>query len=446
MALAELIQFLDEEKGKLFEAFTSLKGFYHTLLESARTLTVPFRNSFAPESNIKPALDPEQDKIVFIKHGLQSLEGEVQNNTDWLINILNNIFAIQNKYLQSPYFIELKDIDDIRKVHDDISKFLNHLYEHHLSAIPNAEMSLLARQKKNDIEDLLENHIDHFFKRMEQVKVDEYIIRLREEIKDQVGTLQNYYRSTEEFDQLIREKCTYLGLSYNPDLAKLTVTELESSDEALSKRIKSKYREATAEKALDPAGLRRRYLKIVYRYLSRNSEISKLIPILENIYYIYQPKPSLGERFSRFISKLFGKDVKLPKKDVEFQYIIAKGSIQRKKASLEDLMDRTNRLDKLLLKVKNHVNSYYIKKEINAFPLKTMRNIITNISTLMGESFDDCFGLIQWLGKMSNKEKLDKIPVSMQRDFNQYLNSIHATLIINSERLKDIARQFPDSR
>lgn len=71
-----------------------------------------------------------------------------------------------------------------------------------------------------------------------------------------------------------------------------------------------------------------------------------------------------------------------------------------------------------------------------------IRNIIENISITISSIFDDCIGLIQWLGKKSNKDKLDKIPTSMQRDFNSYPSSINATLIINDERLKEIARDM----
>lgn len=442
MALDELVQFLDQEKEKLYESSDSLKGFYHTLLESVRTLTVPFRNAFSPESSIRPALDPDRKEIVFHKHDLQSLEGEVQNNTVWMVNLVNNIFAIQNKYLQNMYFIELSDIIDIRQVHADIIKFLNELYNKYQTSISNSEMSLLAGQKKKDINDLLENHIDTYFQRLEQIKIDEYTIRIRGEIRDHIANLQSYYRDVEKFDSIIKEKCTLLGFIYNPDLAKVAVSDLETSDEALSKRIKKKYSSSTYKKSLDSSSIRRKYLKIVYRYLSRTNEIAKLNSILENIYYLFQPKPSLGERFSLFLSRLFGKEKKALKRDIEFNYIIGKDSIRRRQASLEDLMGRVNSLEKLLLKVKNHLNSYYIKKQLNEFPIKTMKNIIGNIRSSMESIFDDCFGLIQWLGKKSNKDKLEKIPVSMQKNFSQYLNSIHSTLIINIERLKEISRKY----
>lgn len=446
MALDELVKFLDDEKEKLFKATPNLKEFYNTLSEAIRTLTVPFRNSFSPDINIKSSIDPENKRITFSKHPLQSIEGQVQNNTDWLINLINNIYAIQNKYLQSPYFIELTDINDIKRVHSDISKFLDELYLQNTSLIlkdSSSEMSILARQKKRDIEDLLGNHINPYYKRLEHIKKDEYNVRLRPEIKDHIGNLQIYNKTPEKYDILIKEKCTLIGLAYNPDLTKTVIADLATNKESFKKRIKKKYSSDLKGKKIDTASIRRKYLKIVTRYLSRTNEISKLAPILENVYYLFQPKPTLAERFYILLSMIFGKERKVPKRDIEFSYIIGKESIQRKKASLEELMYKVNSLEKLMLKVRNNINSYYINRKLNTYPLRKMRDIIDNIRTNMRNIFDDCFGLIQWLGKKSNKEKLEKIPETMQKEFNQHLTSINATLIINSERLKEIDRRYP---
>lgn len=49
-------------------------------------------------------------------------------------------------------------------------------------------------------------------------------------------------------------------------------------------------------------------------------------------------------------------------------------------------------------------------------------------------------GLVQWLGKPRNRERLAKVPAANQRTFHQALTSMQATLIINQERLAEIAR------
>ena len=59
----------------------------------------------------------------------------------------------------------------------------------------------------------------------------------------------------------------------------------------------------------------------------------------------------------------------------------------------------------------------------------------------MRRVFEESFGLIQWLGKKSNQNKLAKLPENMQRDLNVHLDAIYATIIINAERLKEIDRK-----
>ncbi|GAH89374.1 unnamed protein product, partial [marine sediment metagenome] len=182
MALDDLIQFLENKKDELFNATDYLIGFYKTLSESIHTLIVPFRNSFSPGINLKSSIDSENKKISFTKHTLQSIEGESENNSVWIINLINNIFAIRNKYLRNPHFIDLPDINDIKRVHADINRFLDELYSQNISLISQdsvSEMSILARQKKKDIEILLEKNINPYFVRLEQIKTDEYSIRLR---------------------------------------------------------------------------------------------------------------------------------------------------------------------------------------------------------------------------------------------------------------------------
>ena len=442
MAVDELIQLLEDEREALFKTTDTLKSVYQTLAESIRTLTVPFRNAFAPETNIRPGTKPEQKRLEFSRHELQSLAGEVQNNTVWLIQLTNNLYVIQNTFLQSPYFIDLTDISDIRQVHGDIRRFLDELYQYHARTISNAEMSSLASQKKKDIEEILAEHIEPFFSHLQQIKNDEYSVRLRPEIKDHIGNLQNYNKTPERFDELIKEKCATLGLTNNPELTAQVIGDLEINEDALEKKIKGRYTPQKTEKHRASSSLRRRYLKIVYRYLGCTSAVSKLLSILENIYYLYQPKPSITELLSRFLARLFGREMKIPKRDVEYTYIISKEGIQRKKASLEQLMGKSNSLEKLLLKVKNHLNDYTIRKPQGSFPLRSIRNIIENISTLMEEVFDNSSGLIQWLGKKSNRDKLEKIPASMQKELHQHLSAVHASLIINNERLREIARKY----
>ena len=61
----------------------------------------------------------------------------------------------------------------------------------------------------------------------------------------------------------------------------------------------------------------------------------------------------------------------------------------------------------------------------------------------MRRVYDDGFGLVQWLGKKGNQDRLSRLPESAQRDLSGCLETIYSTLIINSERLNEIDRRYP---
>jgi hypothetical protein len=61
----------------------------------------------------------------------------------------------------------------------------------------------------------------------------------------------------------------------------------------------------------------------------------------------------------------------------------------------------------------------------------------------MRRVYDDGFGLVQWLGRKSNRDRLARLPDGSQRDLSACLETIYATLIINSERLEQIDRRYP---
>jgi hypothetical protein len=447
MAISELLRRLEEEKEALLNSAGDIKDLYRSLSESIRTLTVPFRRSFAPESNIQAALDPEAREISFYKHDLQSSEGEVQNNSRWLTGLINNISAIRNTYMTSPRFIELKEIGDIRRVHADIRQFLENLFLKNSVWIlqdPNSEASVLARQKKKDIDELLSQRIDPFFETLELITIDEYSVRLRMEIQADIASLQNYNKNPDAYDVLIKERCDRLGLRYEPELIKAVVQDLEVSDESLEKRIADKYAQKSEDKKGSPSQ-RRRYMRILHRYLARTKDVGALLPIIENIYFLYQPKPKLIERLRSFLARLAGRERQTPRKDIQYTYIIGRESIERKKASLENLIRMANELEKDLLKVKNYIRSAQVNKRIKTIRIGKIRTTIDSIRSDMRQVFEDCFGLVQWLGKKSNQDKLAKLSENTQRDLNYHLDAIYATIIINSERLKEISRKYSPS-
>jgi hypothetical protein len=439
MGLTEVLRYLDEEKERLLAGAADIRDLYRSLAESIRTLSVPFRRSFAPNSGIDAAIDLESRKITFRKRGLQSSEGEVQDNTRRLSELINNVYAIRNSFLANAYFVELKEIADIRKVHADIRQFLEELYMKNTVWIlqdPNAEVSVLARQKRKDIEELLKERIDPFFERLEQIRIDEYSLRLRMEIRDEIGSEQNYRKSPEKYDTLIKDCCSSLGVRYDPQLVKVVLQELEQSDENLESRLREKY--SQADKQAGSPSMRRKHMRILHRYLARTKDIAALLPILENIYFIFQPKPSLLDRLRGFFARLAGRVENSPRRDIEYSYIIGGESIERKQASLEALIAEVNQLEKVLLRTRDTIRTVQISKRIDSISIDRIRDSIDSIRSSMRRVFEESFGIIQWLGKKSNQDKLAKLPEPMQRDLNVHLDAIYATIIINSERLKEI--------
>jgi hypothetical protein len=447
MELSEMLRYLEEEKEKLLARTSDVRDLYRSLADSIRTLSVPFRRSFTPDSGINAALDPETTKIIFGRHDLQSTEGEVQNNTRWLAELINNVYAIRNSLMANAHFVELKEIAEIRRVHADIRQFLEELYMKNTVWIlqdPTSEASVLARQKRKDIEELLKERIDPFFEKLEQIKIDEYSLRLRMEIRDEIGSLQNYSRNPEKHDVLIKERCSRLGLSYDPQLTKVVLQELEQNDQSLEKRLKEKYE--SVDKPTASLSLRRKYLRILHRYLARTKDVAALLPILENIYFLYQPRPSLLTRVRTFFARLAGREERPVRRDIEYSYIIGGESIERKLASLESLIGEANQLEKNLLRVRDYIRTAQVNKQIKTVSIAKIRDTIDSIRSAMRRVFEEAFGLVQWLGKKSNKDKLARLPESTQKDLNVHLDAIYATIIINAERLKEISRHRKETK
>jgi hypothetical protein len=228
-------------------------------------------------------------------------------------------------------------------------------------------------------------------------------------------------------------------MNYEPELTKVVLQELEHTDESLEKRLHGKY-EAEDKQTTSPS-IRRKYMRILHRYLARNKDLAALLPILENIYFLYQPKPSLLARVRAFFARMAGQEKKTPRKDIVYSYIIGRESIERKEASLESLIGEANRLEKHLLRVRDSIHSAQVNKKIKTISIAKIRDTIDSIRSTMRRVFEDSFGLIQWLGKKSNRDKLARLPENMQRELNYHLDAIYATIIINAERLKEISQK-----
>jgi hypothetical protein len=427
-----LLQFLEQEREKLFQTTGSLQELLGSLAETLRTLSGPLRSCFTSAEAILSALKPDADKVSFSKPELQSLDGEVQANTSRLINLINNLYAIRNRYIQDPHFIEFSHLSDIEQVQAEIKRFLEELYGKNAALVEgSSENSALARQKRRDVEELLVAHMAPWFGRLRQLKTDEYLARLRPELKEVVESPKAYAREPQRYEAPIKERCSRIGLPFDPPALELLVNELESSDEQFEQKIRARYAEAPAQPRLSPQVLRRKYVRVLSRYLTAIRELERLGPILQSIYYLFQPKPGLLERFAAFLARLAGREPRIPRKDIEFIYIVSRDTIQHHAGSLETLMERINILEKALLRLKGRLRQVSLQR---------MDGAIDQIHPALTLIIEEGGGLVQWLGKPRNRERLAKVPAANQRAFHQALTSMQATLIINQERLAEIAR------
>lgn len=448
MGLAELMQFVDSEKDALLRQSGEVADVYRSLVESLRTLPICFRESFVAES-IHRAPGSPPGKISFARPTLRSSEGEVHDNTRWLLSIINNLQFVRTHHLADPYFIELPDIADIRLVHEDVRTFLEEVYRQNSAWMlrdPASEAVALARQKRKDVEDLLTKRIEPFVERLGQLRADEYSLLLRREIREHISSLASYEREPGAGDALIKDTCARAGLAYDPGLVHAVLQNLEVTDESLDASLRQKYASAPeieTPPAVSPATLRHRYLHIVYRYLARVSELGRLLPVLEMIYAVFQPPVSVVARMGRFFAALFGKQYKTPRRDVEFSYIIGREVIERRRASLESLIAEVNLQEKHLLRVKSTLATAKAAKSLHRVSPSQLREAIDSTRLSMRRIYDDGFGLVQWLGKKGNQDRLARVPEGSQRDLSVCLERIYSTLIVNSERLAEIAKRYP---
>jgi hypothetical protein len=444
MGLTEAMQFLEAEEEKLLERSEEVRGLYRSLADSLRTLPLLFRNSFAPELALKAALDPQAERIAFPKATLQSSEGETADNTRRLAGLLNNLEVIRGRLLADPRLLELAELADIRRVHADAGQFLQELFQQNSAWLlrdPNAEAAALARSKRKDVEELVGAQLEPFAERLGSLRRDGYGLRLRREVAAHVGGPQGQPQAEEA---LLKDKCACLGLSFDPELSQGVLRDLAVSDEALEARLREKYEQKPeVGKEAKAAGLRQKYLRIAYRYLDRLRDLERLQPVLEAAYAVFQPKPSLLEHLSRFFALLAGRKYRGPHRDVEYSYILSRESIENHRASLESLLAEVNRLEKAMLRVKSSLASARAARSLKTIPPARLRSVIDSTRTSLRRVYDDGFGLVQWLGRKSNREKLARLPDGAQRDLSGCLEAIYATLIVNAERLAQVDRRYP---
>jgi len=444
MSLPEVLEFLERERSVLLERAGQVSDLYRSLSESLRTLAVPFRSSLASLGSFESSLDRENRKLQPPERISEGKPGDLEHNTARLVGLINQVYAVRNAVLPSLEGVESQELARVRQVHAEILAFLEELYQQNTAWIlqdPGAEASIMARQKRRDIEELLKEEIDPYLERLLALRRDEYSLRLNLAVRQDGASYRSAVGNPPALEAMVREKCTLLGLPFDPERSQDLLRDLREGEGDLERHIRERYEEPREEGEVPASTLRRRYLAILQRYLARVGDVSAVLSIVEDVYDLYQPRPSLMERLRVFFARLFGRDERLPRRDVEYSYVIGKDQIERRRASVEEVIRGTNNLEKMLLRIKNHINEYTIHKRLAEFPVPRARDLIERTRGAMRSVFDDCYGLVQWLGKGENREKLALLPQNSQRDLSAHLDSIYATLIINAERLREVERR-----
>ena len=444
METDELIQFLESEKTKVTADVERIGNLFQTLSESLATLVIPFRDIFG--ADLAKTIEPEGEPaaIHIGTHKLQSAEGQIHDNIVWLRQIVANIRVVL-RHLRHVNSLDLPKLLDIEKINADIREFLERLYALRRTAAAQnnrSPMPQLAQKKRQDIEGILTAQLDPYVRRLIQITKDSHFLSLRSALVEDRENLASFRGSQKEMDLFIRSKCEDLNVPFDPEIIETTSRHLDEDNESLFASLQERYKEPPESVETKDSRIRDDLIKVASRYFARSSELSKLAPILKNAHALFQPRPSLLTRLSMFLARLFGKTVQLLTVDVEYSYITGVKKIERRQASLESLMSRGNELEKLLLRGANRLSNLSAQKQLNSYPVDDLRALIQDTRTNLQQVYEDCFGLVQWLGRSQNESQLQAMPETLQSDLNSLLYTINATLIINSERLTEISTRY----
>ena len=441
MAAEDILQFLDEEKAKLFSEVEMFETLYQTLSESLATLTVPFRDIFGSDIAEAVSQGESHTSIQIAKHALQSAEGQIQDNIVWLRQLTDNIQVIQH-HLRDSAALDLSRLKSIDAVHNDVRDFLQQLYSLQRSVASrdkHSQMPQLAQKKKKDIESLLSEQLEPYIRRLIQLFRDRYSADLRIGLKEDQKNLATFSGSQKELELFVRSKCEDLQIPFEKKIIDQTLKTLNDDDEILIETLQNRYKEPPESWEIRESRIRDGLVRVVNRYFARSADLAKLGPILKSVHKLFQPKPSFLTRMALFLARLFGKPVEQPSVDVSYTFITAGKKIERRRASLETVMARTNELEKSLLRGGSRLNTFRSQNQLGSYPVDDLKALIQDIQRDLKQVYEDCFGLVQWIGRSQNESRLEAMSETLQHELNSLLYTINATLIINNERQTEIS-------
>ncbi len=438
MALSELLDFLGDEKAKLFKAVDYINTYYHQIavsLQSLRDNLLPY--SFTAQAGWKETIDKRAAEIKVPEIRPQNVYGDPDFNSHVLVGLINNIIAVQNTALANPEGVSSADCRLISRSHRYLLAFLDEQFSNSNIAALKKPQRDLAFSVKHTIEKRVRENIDPFFAHLATIIEDVYRVKLAGHVKPIVETLSNYKKNPGLYDELIARKCRELGLKSDPEQNLAVLADLDKSEAVLSAEVKAKY-EGTGDKKT--AGRYFRLKEIALRYGSQADNLASLVYFLKeserNLLRI-----SIFRRIGLALKNLFsGRRREITPTNIVFTYVPDKGKIERRRASLNDLVNDASFFYKYLVKFKEDLETESYVKTHTPQHIKDLDKFIDTSFTTLADVLEKCHGFRDWLGRENNRRLLRRIPDKRQEDFNNLLLHINRTCIVNSYNLQEIEK------
>lgn len=438
MASGILKDFLKNEKNKLFKAKDYINSYYHqigTSLESLRDNLFPY--AFSQRLTWRDDIDRRSTQINVPNLKLKNLTADPDFNSNTLIAVINNLFAIQNAYCVNPEIIEKPDIRLIRKAHAFLLLFLNEQFSRNNIESLNKQQKDIAFSLKQTIEERIQNTINPFFERLEMILDDEYRLALMDPIRMIVGNFQNYKKDSDLFDGMIAKKCSDLGVKNNPELNLVIIADIEKPDHVIENEIRAKYEFQEGKKT----GAKSYRLKeIALRYISQADNIQHLIGFLKETEKILVHIP-LFRRIVMFFRNIFsGHRVEISHHDIIFSFVAARGKIARRQTSLNELVKNASLYFDYLLKFREELDFSGYTKSFNLQLAAELERFIDTSYISLNEIYEKSNGFREWLGRENNSQLLRRVAEKKQEEFNEILLHINRTCIVNNYNLHELDR------
>jgi len=436
MALEDLRQFLQQEKQRLFQAKDYIVTYYQQIIGSLISLRDNlFRFAYNQRQNWRDEIDLRATLINLPNLKLSSIIVDPEFNANALLNLINNLYAVQNAYCLNPSIIEKYDIKLIRKLHNFLMDYLNELYSSNNYQNLSKQQKELALSLKQAIAERLKNTLAPFFDRLEMILEDEYRVQLYPHIKMIVGTVLNYKKDSSLFDEMIAKKCAELGLRNYPELNLTIIADLEKSESTIENEIKAKYELGEIKRS---PGKAYRLKEIALRYISQYENIQRLLFFLKETEKTLL-RISLFQRLAIFLSNLLkGRHSELRRHTIYFSYLPPRGKIIRIQANLAELIKEINLYCDYLSKFREEMEfSSYTKSFSLHFSNELQRFIDTSWQSL-NSIYEKCCGFREWLGRENNRKLLKRIPEKRQEELNEILLHLNRTVIVNNYSLREI--------